>query len=115
MTPAERELLNVVSATLIAITRAGAIGARFNGTEADVAASLLQRAAQAVEAAARPLPLTPRPKYVRIERADNRSLNCMSCGDDREWLVRVGEHYDPSALLCPTCIREASALLETMT
>lgn len=61
-----------------------------------------------------PTPLTPRPKYVKIERSpDNRGLRCQACGGMSMILVRVGEYRGVSTLLCPACIREAAALLDS--
>jgi hypothetical protein len=71
---------------------------------------------EAVLAKKRAAPLTPRLKYVRIEgKPEGKMWWCQSCGAATPpAMVRIGEYYDPSFLCCPTCIREAAALLETM-
>lgn len=106
MTPDERALLVAVAWSVEKM-------ATISGDQNMVAT--IHAAVQRYGATPIPVPLTPRPKYVRIEPAPAETrFTCQSCGDDGDFLVRIGEYYDPSALLCPTCIREAAALLDTM-
>lgn len=113
MTPAERRLLGLVAQSVIVHLDEAASGGISHGY-----GPLVRAALDGVrkEWADEPKPVTPRAKFVSITTAPGETqFSCDACCTLSPRLVRLGEYYDPSFDVCPTCISEAAALLKEAT